>query len=544
MKRNGKILSLVAATALLANVGLNAQEIMNPTGLDQIKEIIYADEGIKRSLEKRVHLPLSTIDIAIPSIDGMNALIKEAIKARALVNDGVLSIADAKEINHYLVENHAEEWYELRGEDADNNSTGFYAVNRYDVRSSTIMLDTNAVNMWGQIYNLGFTAYSPSAKKKQYKVTDYTGEEKQRFTTIGYWLNEIMQDDIASGELYNPDYEEVKGTTGTKLDMIADVIFHDAGLLRNISTGDMRIGVASADRMNHLIKEAIIEEGLGNDGKLTTADIRTINHYLVENYKDLWMQLHGDDEEFEETGYHKLQNDGAYARMYSDNLMNTVADGIYHLGFYSDNRDRLLNEDGNKNQRFEKVAWWLDASLKSDLLAGKFNNSDYQEVVGTTGTSLDKIIPYIYNEEGLLRKVSMEDIRVASASANEMNKLIVEAIRTTGVADDDYISTDEVKRINEYLVENYSSEWIELHGDDEDDAETGYHRIQNDGALGTMYNKNTINTLADGIYHLGFYTDHRSRLMNEDGNANASFHSVAYWMNRSFEADYANGVFK
>ena len=543
MKFNQKILSLVAATALFTSANLTAQELMEPTGLDQIKDIVKSDEKIKHYLEKKAKLPLSTIDIAMPSIDGMNTLIKEAIKARALVNDGELSVADVKEINNYLVENYSEKWYELRGVNAGNNSTGFYAVNRKNVRSNTVMLDTNAVNMWGQIYNLGFQAYSPKAKRKQFKVNDYTGEHGKTFTTVAYWLSEIMQADIASGELNNPDYEEVKGTTETKLDMIAKVIFNDKGLLKNISMGDMREGIKAANQMNHLIKEAIITEGLGNDGKLTTADIREINRYLVENHADKWKELHGDDEDFAETGYHLLQNDGAYTRIYADNLMNTVADGIYHLGFYTDKKDRLLNEDGNKNQRFEKVAWWLDTSLKSDLLTGKFNNPEYKEVVGTTGTTFDKIIPYIYNEEGLLRKVSIGAIREASKSANAMNELIVEAIKETDVASDSYITTDEVKLINEYLVANYQSKWIELHGDDENAEESGYHRIQNNGALGTAYNKNTINTLADGVYHLGFYTDNKNRLLNEDGNANASFRSVAYWLNKSLKEDFEKGLF-
>ena len=104
--------------------------------------------------------------------------------------------------------------------------------------------------------------------------------------------------------------------------------------------------------------------------------------------------------------------------MFADNIMNSIADGIYHLGFETNDKNRLLNEDGNKNKRFEKVAWWLDASLKSYLLAGKFNNPNYKEIVRTTGTSLDKIVPYIYNDKGLLLKVSMQDIRVGASSAN------------------------------------------------------------------------------------------------------------------------------
>ncbi|MFT5660750.1 MAG: hypothetical protein ACI9TV_001392 [Sulfurimonas sp.] len=544
MKIQSKFISMIAATALLASVSASAEEIIEPTGIDQIKDIVQNDTGIKWWLEKRAKLPLSTLNLATPSIDGMNALIKEAIKVEGLVNDGVLSIADVREINTYLVTNHANTWYELRGQNAGNDSTGFYTVNRRGVRSNTTILDSNAVNMWGHIYNLGFEAYSPNAKRKQQNLTDYTGRKQQSFTTVGYWLGEIMKADIASGELNNPDYEEVEGTTGTKLDIIVKTIFNDQGLLRRISTGDMREGATSADGMNHLIVEAIKAEGLGNDGKLTTADIRTINNYLVSNHKEEWAGLHGDDENNEETGYHTVQNDGAHTRMFADNVMNSVADGIYHLGFETNNKNRLLNEDGNKNKSFEKVAWWLDTALKTDLLEGKFNNPEYEEVEGTTGTTFDKIVPYIYNDQGLLLKVSMEDIRAGANAANEMNKLIVEAIKTTGVAADNDISTDDAKTINQYLVSHYQSLWAELHGDDENGEETGYHRIQNDGARGIAYNTNVMNSLADGIYHLGFETPHANRLVNEDGNKNKSFKKVAYWLNKSLQEDYAVGILK
>ena len=537
MKLTNKLISIVAATAIFSTISLTAQEVINSTGLDQIKEIIQTDSGIHKGLQ-RSKLPLSTINIATSSIDGMNTLIKKAIKTEGLVNDGTLSIADVREINTYIVNNYQNLWYDLRGQNAENDSTGYYAIDRKRIRGNTTLLDTRAVQAWGKIYNLGFEKYNKN------RLSDYTGSKSTSFTNVGYYLDYIMKSDIESGDLNNPDYKEVEGTTGTKLDIIVQTIFNDKGLLRRISTGDMRIGAKSADAMNHLIVEAIKTEGLGNDGKLTTADIRTINNYLVENHKDIWAIHHGDDENNEETGYHKVQNDGAYTRMFADNVMNSIADGIYHLGFKTNLKNRLRNEDGNANKRFEKVAWWLDTTLKADLTAGKFNNTEYKEIVGTTKTSFDKIIPYIYNDEGLLLNVSMEDIREGARTANEMNKLIVEAIKQTGVASDDDISADDVKILNQYLVLNHASLWAELHGDDEDNLEFGYHKIQNDGARGIMHNKNTINNLADGIYHLGFKTNYKYRLVNEDGNKNKSFKQVSYWLNQSLEDDYINGTFK
>jgi hypothetical protein len=498
-------------------------EIIEPTGLAQIKEVISNDTYLNAKVSAE------DIEKAKDATTRMNELIFEAVNVNGLANDGVISISDTMEINLYLVEKYANEWATLRAD-----------YQKIEKRGRITALNTNAVrNVWGKIYNLGFESTSNGRN-----TTDIDGNRKSSFKTVGYLLGSVMKNDALNGSLNNADFQEVEGTTGTNLDMIVNVILTDRGLLTKVPTSDLRAGAETANEMNHLIVEAIKAEGLGNDKKLTTADIRTLNNYLVTNHAEKWAELHGDDEDGEETGYHRIQNDGATTRLYADNVMNTIADGIYHLGFETNRNDRLLNEDGNANQRFEKVAWWLNSSLRKDLEEGKFVNPDYKEVQGTTGTSFDRMIPYIYGDEGLNYKVSMGDIREGARTANEMNKLIVEAIKTTGVAQDDYISIDDVKELNKYLVTNYASTWAELHGDDEDNEETGYHRIQNDGATGVMNNRNTIDNLADGIYHLGFPTRFEKNLENEDGNKNVSFSNVAYWLNKSLKKDFSAGTFK
>ncbi len=524
----GAVIDNISVQSDLSLEQLKAQEralveIIEPTGLEQINDVIDNDTYLhaRRTAEE--------IEKAKESANRMNELIFEAVKANGLANDGFISIADTMEINLYLVEKYANEWATLRADYTAIESKGkIKALNKKALK-----------DVWGKIYNLGFESTNNGKN-----TTDSDGNKKSSFKTVGYLLGAVMKNDAQGSDLKNNDFKEVEGTTGTNLDMIVNVILTDRGLLTKVPTSDLRAGAKTADEMNHLIVEAIKAEGLGNDKKLTTADIRTINNYLVENHAEEWAELHGDDEDNEETGYHRIQNDGATTRLYSYNVMNTIADGIYHLGFATNRQDRLLNEDGNANQRFEKVAWWLDSSLKKDLEAGKFTNSEYKEIEGTTGTSFDQMIPYIYNDEGLIYNVSMEDIREGARTANEMNKLIVEAIKTTGVAQDDYISVEDVKELNKYLVTNYASTWAELHGDDEDNEETGYHRIQNDGAVGVMNNKNTINNLADGIYHLGFETKYDNNLVNEDGNKNVTFSNVAYWLNKSLKNDILAGKLK
>jgi len=498
-------------------------EIIEPTGLAQIQEVISNDTYLNAKLSAE------DIEKAQVATARMNELIFEAVTVNGLANDGVISIADTMEINLYLVEKYSDEWATLRAD--------YKVIER---RGRITALNTNALrNVWGKIYNLGFESTNNGKN-----TTNIDGNRGSSFTTVGYLLGSVMKSDAQGGTLNNADFQEVVGTTGTKLDMMINVILTDRGLLRKVPTSDLRAGAKAANEMNHLIVEAIKAEGLGNDKKLTTADIRTINNYLVANHAEKWAELHGNDEDGEETGYHRIQNDGATTRLQADNLMNTVADGIYHLGFETNRKDRLVNEDGNANQRFEKVAWWLDSSLKQDLKEGKFVNPEYKEVEGATGTSFDRMIPYIYSDEGLIYHVSMEDIREGARTANEMNKLIVEGIKTTGIAEDDYISIADVKTLNTYLVTNYASEWAELHGNDEDNEETGYHRIQNDGASGIMNNRNTINNLADGIYHLGFPTRFKNNLENEDGNKNVSFSSVSYWLNKSLKQDFLRGTLK
>ena len=488
-------------------------EILEPTGIDQIAAIIDDDNRVRAKVSKE------DIQNAKAAALEMNGIVKEGIEALGLLNDGTFTPSDAMELASYIKTRYGARWLDLRQK--------YEKIEKYGEIKA---LNKNAIrNVWGKIYNLGFGNH-----KNRY-LLDRKGKKSIHFSSLAY----MMQSVIADENLSNPEYEEVHGTTATSLDKIAKVILNDRGLNERNPKGNLRKAVGYADRMNALILEAIRSEGLVNDGRLTPADVRTINRYLVERYAQEWVRLHGDDEKGYESGYHLVQNNGATTRMYGRNVMNTIADGIYHLGFETDNPHRLKNEDGKPNQTFEDVAWWLDMNLKEDY--AKLQNPNYKEPVGTTGTSFDRIIEYIYADQGLSRKVSMDDIRVAARAADRMNHLIIEAIKETGAAEDRYFSVEDIKAINSYLVANYAGEWVRLHGDDEEGYETGFHRIQNDGAVMRLEGKNLINNLIDGIYHLGFYTQYDNRLVNEDGNKNATFYSVAYWLNKYLQEDLHTG---
>ncbi len=63
-----------------------------------------------------------------------------------------------------------------------------------------------------------------------------------------------------------------------------------------------------------------------------------------------------------ESGLHYAQGDGGRDYLYGDLSVDTVADGIDHIGFATQG-DRLLNEGGNANARVETVTYWLNELL-------------------------------------------------------------------------------------------------------------------------------------------------------------------------------------
>ncbi len=327
--------------------------------------------------------------------------------------------------------------------------------------------------------------------------------------------------------------------TAIGLEKIIAIIENDKRLNRKVSPDDIAVAVASARRMNEIIIEAIIQTGAANDNRITTVDTREINDYIYHLYRDEWVVLHGDDEDNGvETGFHKVRGNGAKTKLFGKNAVNRVADSIYHLGFESHRKNRLLNEDGNANASYKKVARWLNSLLRQDLEAGILVNPAVTEVVGDTGTGLDRTIDVIYNDRGLQKRISLGDIREGARSANVMNRLILEAIDQTGANVGGKLTVEGVKDMNAYLVEYHAQLWATVHGDDEATGEEyGFHKVQSDGAKTKLYGKNAVNRVFDGIYHLGFQTPYRARLVNEDGNKNASFKNVTRWLNNLLRED-------
>lgn len=306
------------------------------------------------------------------------------------------------------------------------------------------------------------------------------------------------------------------GTTNTGLDQIVGRILADPGLAGANDSKDIKGGASAADALNQLIIKAAEATGAVADKVFTVEDVVKMNAWIRTNALEQWTTLHGDDEDGAETGYHLVQNDGANIKYRGENFVNTVADGIYHMGF--EIRDgRFLNEDGDPNASVQQVADWL---------------TQFYVDHSTTGTALDKVTDLIMADKGLDCRIPDAEITKGADAADGMNHMLADTIAATGILADNDVSVADVVALNAYLRADpaRAAEWAKLHGDDEKGSETGYHLVQNDGASTTFFGQNLVNTVADGIYHLGFEIKD-GRLLNEDGDTNARVSDVASWLN-------------
>ncbi len=305
---------------------------------------------------------------------------------------------------------------------------------------------------------------------------------------------------------------------GTAFDRIVDILAVDRGLRANIPQEEWDAGLLAANTLNGMIAQGIAATGIGADKRITAAEVATLNAWFraTPARYDQFLALHGDDEDGEETGYHLLQNDGARDSMFGRNLANTIADGIYHIGFQIID-GRFRNEDGDANASVDDMAAWLTYFIADP---------------STTGTGLDDIVDALIVDRGLSQWTSAQGILSGLAAADALNKMILDGLAAVNATADGRISATDVAAVSAWIRADAAryARFVELHGNDEGGVETGYHSVQNNGARATYLGENLANTIADGIYHIGFQIVD-GRFQNEDGDANADIGDVATWLN-------------
>ena len=152
----------------------------------------------------------------------------------------------------------------------------------------------------------------------------------------------------------------IKGSSGSKLDRIVEIIHTDKRLLKKFSDAEIAEGARGAKGLNDIIEQGIKATGAARDGDIDHADVRAINAWIradevrMDRYENLQAT-------FENTV------DGQYGdiRLSGKSAINKVADHIYNIGLELDSARsgggaRFISEDG---AYVDTVARWLDDLL-------------------------------------------------------------------------------------------------------------------------------------------------------------------------------------
>ena len=470
------------------------------SGLDQVQGWIASDGGLAGANEA------SSIAAGLAAVDGLNRLLIEGLSAIGVLQKAVLEVADVIVLNAWVRDDaHPERlalFTSLHGDDEGGIETGYHTIQsdggnrQFDGKA---LIDT----VLDGVYHFGFALNADASR-----FTNEDGADNAALSDVARWLT-ALKTDLA--------------TSQTGLDRIVEAIVADPGLQASIPWVDLQAGASAANGLNQLIVAGIA--ALQQDGaadsdtsRLSVTELGWINTWIRSDAQRLasFVALHGDDENGSETGYHLVQNDGATTRLFGKNAVNTIYDGIYHIGFTINGDGRFQNEDGNANAQVSDVADWI---------------TYYYGDPSTTGTGLDRLVDWIKLDPGLARNTAAKDINDGLAAANGLNQLYGEAIDATGVNADGLLSRVDLRAINQWIRDNRHDAFVLLHGDDEGDGtETGFHLIQNDGGSTQFFGQNLVNTVADGLFHIGFEIQSEN-FVNEDGNTNQSLSDVSGWLN-------------
>ncbi|MCB1172028.1 MAG: hypothetical protein KDK39_00610 [Leptospiraceae bacterium] len=318
----------------------------------------------------------------------------------------------------------------------------------------------------------------------------------------------------------------VSANTRTGLDRIPAVIQYDQNLAEKTTASQRNGAIQAANQMNRMLLEAISATGAADTGRMRISGVRAVNRYIRSKYAAKWEPLYSG-----QNGFKQVVGKGSHTVFYGkQKLIDQVARGLYQLN-HQIKGNNLIDAQGNSLADIRQLTNSLNNLLTpSDLAALK---SQKPVVAGSTNTGLDQILTLIDNDQGLHRQISLDDINDGIRAANALNSIIARSITELGIGKDRKITAAEVRQLSDYIAVHHYGEWIKYHGDDdkENKEETGYHLVQNDGANTKLFGQNAVNTVIDGIYHLGFgYTPDGKRLMNEDYNKNVTVDNVANWL--------------
>jgi len=462
------------------------------TGLDQLIAMAQRDPGLagQGSAKK--------ITAGLEAGNDLILLIKQAAAATRAASNGVFSNADVMAMNAWIRANKLAEFTKLHGDDDGGIETGFHLL-QGDGGTATYRGTRLIDAQMDSLFHIGFEI-------KNGRFLNEDGAANAAVSQVAALLTQFWTD---------------RATSNTGLDDAVMSIQADAGLAK-IANSQEAAGMNAANEMNKIIVKIIAEQQLLADNKIDVADLQAISTAIQGNatLKQAFKTFHGSDAGGKASGFHNVAGDGGNATIFGQKLVDTVLEGIYDIGFATQD-GHVSNEQGQSGATLSDVASWLDFYLSD---------------VSTTGTGLDRITDTIKLDTGLSAKTPAAQLMEGARAANNLNTLLVQGINELQLDRDGWIGVEDLLKLSNWVNANdiRKATFLNNHGDDENGVETGFHTVQGDGGAVNYFGQKLINTVADGIYHFGFNL-RLDRFENEDGQLNAQLSDVSAWLNTLYK---------
>jgi pectate lyase len=346
------------------------------TGLDAIVGLIRSDGALASEVSR------AEIDAGATAAAGLNKMIVDGIRATGVANDGSISVNDVYALNSWFRADGARSAAFLKFFGSTSGAESGYQLVAFE-GSESRTLGLHAMDtVFGSIYRIGFAIDDggfggPSGLRPAsvWQVRDYLSKLLAADLTTGELKSGAVTAQTATARTATLQTASVaeSGTsgakaTGTGLDRIVDVIENDWALARNLSEADIQTGAAAARNLNALIHRGVEALDLMDGGRITMSEVGELNRWIRADSARLDSFLFNHGKASSDSGYEAVDHEGAAARMFGFNAVDTVFGAIYDVGFAASST-HLRDAYTGRTTYMDSVASWMTTLLNDDGLA-------------------------------------------------------------------------------------------------------------------------------------------------------------------------------
>lgn len=256
--------------------GEEPEVVETGTGYDEFLDIILYDTNLNNGTVTN-----SMINEGLVAASRINAMQVAAILATGAADDGIITPGSLWDIDAYIRTNFKDEFEAIHGD--EKTEAGLHAV--VDAGSSSTLFGQDAISrVMDSIYHLGF-----GFRKNRIKNEAGIPLGNVHIVQLAGWLDQMLSEDM---EVLHSGADPLPNLyTGTGLDRIITTIVNDQPSYVTMPRSRMHAAVEAAYRMNLILLYTIEELGVGDDGHISSGELKAVSTYIHDEFGDTWKDL-------------------------------------------------------------------------------------------------------------------------------------------------------------------------------------------------------------------------------------------------------------